>query len=303
MNRSGYSIVEVVIALLIMSIVSVLSYPLLLDLLSASKIETTTAEAHLDKIVNLELLRLDLEHTGFGIAKDEPVLPMAWDATEKKLTLYSSMNNTNQKTIGWVIYDCTASAPLSTSMVLDKRQDSSHTALVLLNSEKRFALRGTTAGYCPEDKIYTGFPYNNSSNHCDLGGCTGIQYRLSSSSVPSNCSKGTKNLIRVPGAGGSPILNCVADYTVTFDVDLDGNNRLSAGEIGRTDLPGTTTEILEQVKQINFYILLQTSRRDKTLKSKKSYTIDNITLSNSSVTNPSDYRWKIQKISAKPMSW
>ena len=309
MKNKGFTLIELLVSLAIFSIIIGLTFPAFRNILTASKTETASEEAHIDKIISLELMRLDLENANYGIAKDEANVPMTWDNAGKVLQLNSTLNNTNQATIGWMMYDCTAGGTLSSNVQQDKRQLTTNNNIVLLDSDKNFESLTTTGAGCPATNgIYLAYPYDNSpgTNACATQWCSKVQYKLSATNPLADCAAGTKNLLRAVGTGaGDPILSCVADFTVTFGLDTTGNGIIDTPKA--TALPATTSEILNQVKNIDLYALVQFGKKDQNLSSNENLVLDTtsgITLSKANVTeDPSKYRWKVVRISGKPMSW
>lgn len=63
----GYSIIEVLITLFIVSLILSAAYFTYVSIFKSMKGESESVELQMEKIVGLELLRLDLEHVGYGI--------------------------------------------------------------------------------------------------------------------------------------------------------------------------------------------------------------------------------------------
>lgn len=311
MNNRGFTLIEVMVALAIMSIITALTFPAFFDLLNVSKGETSSNEAHIDKIVGLELMRLDLEHANYGIGTNVSTPSITWDATNKILQLNSTINNTNQATIGWMLYDCTNSnrslGITSGNLIKDKRQDSSNTCFSLLDSNRQYVATETTTGSCPTGQnVYTAFPIarNQTGTPCASTPYTSVQYKLSSgTNTLSDCAIGTHNLLRQVGAGtGEPILNCIADFAVTFDLDTNNDDVIDTPSSNTA--PSSVSDVLNQVKNIHMYALMQTGRKDDTLNSNENLSIEGGgTLSKVGITDASNYRWKVVHISGKPMGW
>lgn len=303
MNRKGFTLVEMLVAVMIMGIICALTYPAFLKLLTGSKGETSSNQAHLDKVTSLELIRLDLEHASFGIAIDDATPPLTWAANA--LTIHSTIDNTNRASIGWLMYNCSAAGvPLSTSLVTntDNREDSTNTCITLLDADRKFSGLTETTQNCPGKGIYTAFPVSNSTDPtCSSETYTSVSYSLSATNTLSSCAQGTRNLLRAVGGGaGAPILNCVADFDVRFELDTNGDGTVDTAQ---NSPPATTTQILNQVKNIEMFVLMQAGNKDENLNSNETLNLD-VTLSKASVTeDPSKYRWKVVRISGKPMSW
>jgi type IV pilus assembly protein PilW len=310
MNNKGFSLIEIMVAMAIMSMVLALTFPAFTNLLRASKAENASNEAHIDKITSLELIRMDLEHTNYGIASNTATTPISWNSAGKTLQLHSTINNTAHSTIGWMLYDCTSGGTLaktSSTLIQDQRQDTGNTCFVLLDTNRDFVEINTTDGTCPGGNgIYTAFPLtrNKTGTPCRTIPYTSIEYKLSTgTNTLSDCAKGTKNLLRAVDSGtGDPILNCVADFTTTFELDTDGDGAIDSPSAASP--PAAAAAVLAQVKNINMYILMQVGKKDEKLNSSETLNAETgVTLSKAGITDPQKYRWKVVRISGKPMSW
>lgn len=316
MKNKGFTLPELMISMAIMSIIVALTFPAFTDLLTFTKGETASEEAQIDKLISLELIRLDLENVAYGIARDAENSPISLTVTQsanppvvvtRTLQLNSTLNNTNQSTIGWILYNCSPGENLRDHIMTDTHLVS-NTNIVLLDHNKNFhSLSTTTQGSCPATRgIYTAFPYDG-VNSCTPEFCTSVSYRLSASNLLSTCAAGTRNLLRAVGnAAGDPVINCVADFMVTFAVDENGDGDLDdrSDDTQATTLPDTTAKIRSQVKNINMYILMQEGVRDNNLNNTN---VDlnisaGVVLSLANVKDPEKYRWKVVRISGKPMS-
>lgn len=310
-NKKGFTLTELMISMAIMSLIVALTFPAFTNLLAESRGETASEETHIDKIIGLELIRLDLENAAYGIGRNEATPPIsltfntAIPPAIRALQLNSTLNNTNQSTVGWMIYGCSNAfgKKLSDRVLADRRQDRTNTNIVLLDDDKNFTTTTTTTASCPGSGIYTAFPYAAGLNNaCTTQFCTGVRYQLSDTNTLGNCAVGTQNLLRVVGGGGDPVINCVADFTVTFDLDTDGDGVVNSPDAQL--LATTTAQIMAQVKNINMYILMQEGQRDNGLNTPNAnWSIaTNITLNTANVTDANQYRWKEVRISGKPMS-
>lgn len=307
MNNKAFTLVEILIATFIMSLVLTFAYPPLISMITASKVESFSNEAHLDKITGTELIRMDFEHANFGIGVNEANLPISWDSANDVFQLNTTLNNTNQSTIGWALYDCSSGGNLRKNggnLIKDRRQDDTNTCLTLLDSNRNYLGVFSTSDTCPGNDVYTAFPLGVTAvNPCKSQHYSSIRYSLSG--IPNylpECAQGTQNLLRsVDGSSGVPILNCIADINFTFDLDTDTNGTIDS--FSATAPPTTNAQdVLEQVKNINMFILLQAGKKDDTLNSNENITID-ANLSKAGITAPEKYRWKVVRVSGKPMSW
>ncbi|WP_293447492.1 prepilin-type N-terminal cleavage/methylation domain-containing protein [Persephonella sp.] len=334
MNKRGFTIVELIVTLFIMMVLMGAVYFTYIKLLKGFKSESSKVETQIEKLVGVELIRLDLEHIGYGIAEDETSLIINWNSNNKTLTLRSTINNTRKETLGWFYVDCTGgtgcNATISSLPVkgqsyyvcfmdaIDKM--SRGKGIVNVDQSGGLSFSSTPSGGSGK---YIGFPvteevYNNIANGCNVGYCNIVQFALSNSNLPNYCNVNTYNLLRRVGAqainesGGNPLINCVADYTVTFDLDTDGDGTVDQHgySLPAVDKNGNgidNDEIRTQLKRINFYILIQEG-----LKNPK-YNFSNVKSCGADICingidvdlvlpdNYQYYNWKAIKISAKPM--
>jgi len=334
MNKRGFTLVELIVTLFIITVVMGAVYFTYIKLLKGFKNESSKIETQIEKLVGIELIRLDLEHIGYGIAKDETSLIINWDLNNKTLTLRSTINNTRQETLGWFYIDCTglAGCNVNISSLPEKGQSyyvyyidaidkmSRGKGTVNVDQYGAFSFGGTPTGGSGK---YIGFPitekvYDNTANGCNVGYCNIVQYALSNINLPNYCNVNTYNLLRrvgteaINGNGGNPLFNCVADYTVTFDLDTDGNGGVDqyGYSLPAVDKNGDgidNDEIRTQLKRINFYILIQEGIRNpkhnfSNVRSCGANTcINGIDVDLVLPDNYQPYSWKVLKISVKPM--
>jgi len=355
-KNKGFTLIELMIAMGIIALIIGLSAGTFKTLLHGANKEKSTTETELGKLTGLELIRLDLEHVGFGINSGEPSLPVEWNSLTRTLKLRSMINNTNQKTLGWALVDVTAGT--TPAFLDDRRFDTSVNDLVLLTQHRQFISNLTTQSpvpggdyfsynappTCPASAcrdvntpavtgvaanryIAAAFPFDRSiTDGCEppLGAgtvntgqyCNLISYQLSTNQPLNKCAPGTKNLVRSVGGGsGTRVLECVADFDLRFDYDTNNDGDISdSGEADQQALAlASTASIIQDLKNIDMYLLVQAGPQDN------AYTFSgDITLNGAITTldfNPSTpaidppttaqshYRWKVLKVSAKPMSW
>lgn len=298
--KRGFSLVEALITLFIVSVLASAVYYTYTTLFRGTKASTESVELQIEKSIGLELLRLDLEHLGYGVARDATDKILDWDSDSKTLTIRSTINNTNESTIGWVL--C-----VNGIMSIDARKDTSNGNLVFIDTSTENYSSAVTNGTCPASGVFLGFPFQTGANACDVGGtdtCTTIVYSLSSTNLPDHCHPDTKNLLRAVNDGnGNPVLSCVADFRVRFDLDTNGDGKIDCStDSCLTDVvPATNDLIRTQLKNIHVYVLVQEGGLNK----EYTYTggnpvVDGITLQLPS-SNYEHYRWKAYKISIKPM--
>ncbi|WP_457642419.1 pilus assembly FimT family protein [Persephonella sp.] len=306
----GYSIIEVLITLLIVSLILSAAYFTYISIFKSVKGESETVELQMERIVGLELLRLDLEHTGYGIGKpltiaDEYRILEKIDMTPVPgLMIRSTLNNTNNATIGWVLCNNNeGNDPIKMEL------EAGNENLVFVDNEG-FIVGSVTDGLCPTNGILIGFPYDPASTGCN-GTCTEILYYLSNTNLPKHCHSGTYNLLRKVNnaAGGNPLLSCVADFRFTVDLDTDDNNIVDLRD-QPLDNTISANDLRLQLKRINVYLLIQEGgfNPDYRFKNYQSDSKGNyIAVDGQKLYLPDSsdfiyYRWKVVKISVKPMS-
>ncbi len=338
----GLSIVELVITMFIVLLVLSGAYFTYTNLLKGFKQETISVETEIEKLVGTELLRLDLEHAGYGMGEDEPFFPIEWyeDASlgsyerymeSKKLIIRATLNNTNKKTYGWILFKCSSSSiPLKDSIVVDSRLDKTNNSIVLLDDRKKIASTSTDlklTDECPNEGVFLGFPidrdYVNKVGKfdCRFQICHAVNYTFSTSNPLGDCNPNTKNLLRE----GKPILDCVADMKIQYwldtnqdgkidkvgssPIELDNDHLNETKNNDFVDLDGdgkiTSPEIRKQLKLISVYLLMQDGKKDPefVFDAPSGYveTQDNVKL-----RLPPDfqhYRWKVIKITVKPINF
>ena len=320
-NRQGFTLIELVITMALMIIVIGLSGPAYRTILSSVKGNNIENEVYQDIVNNLDLIRLDIEHAGFGLARDETNLPIEWDELNKVLQLRSVLNNTNQTTMGWALLDCTSanqtipSAGTCTGApyIVNQKKTPCLQSMVLLNSSKNYAKLVTPTDLtCPlATGLFVAYPYDSTANdQCVTGFCSRITYRLSAvNGTPASktaCAAGTSNLLREVGSnglGGDTIMDCVADFRVRFDIDNDNNGVLDSTKASALPAAASTGALMDQVKNAEVIFLVQAGQRDDKLNSNPDTLVSGVTLSLAGVTNAKNYRWKVIKINGNPMSW
>ncbi len=322
MSRKGVTLIELLVVLIIVGLILGAVYATYINLLKGFKKGTEATASEVENLVGLEVLRLDIEHMGYGLPDSESKPIVEWDSSSKRLVLRSTLNNTSESTIGYLIAKCESG---ELNIQIDGREDSSANYVSILQaSSKDFLSKGTVSGSkislpsgvsCSNGEIYIAFPvrdtvYNGSSNGCSVGLCEEIVYELSASNLISRCNVNTYNLVRRLGTSsttGEPVLNCVADWKVTFDIDQNDNGILESTETDLSSPPSTNEDIRDKLKRVNIYLLVQEGRYDP------DYTFSQVTNCGSNkcvaiggieLKLPSgyeNYRWKAIKLSVKPM--
>ncbi|WP_457601000.1 PilW family protein [Hydrogenivirga sp.] len=336
--RRGFTLIELLVTMSIIFIVLAGAYVAFTNLLGGFKRESKSIESQVETSVGLELLRLDIEHAGYGIGEDQPDLPIELNNITTSDTLYpnkdqlsirSVLNNTNQSTIGWALVDCSTGF---TRVAGDSI--ASGTAVVFLGAGNReYVANGTydegNASSCPGSGFYVAVPYDNAvASGCSVQYCNKIDYVLSDSQTLNTCHPDTRNLLRAVGASaGNPLLNCVADWKIRFDVDRDGDGTVDVYDAvynsptGSNDIDldddgsVSASEVRSALKKVNIYILVQEGRRDPNFTfantvscttSASGFCVRTDTGAGSLDLNlPNgfeNYRWKVLKLFVKPMN-
>jgi prepilin-type N-terminal cleavage/methylation domain-containing protein len=140
--------------------------------------------------------------------------------------------------------------------------------------------------------------------------------RTTGATIPPRCAPGTGILMKslivhgnmagyAPGDRGpeTPLIDCVADMQVIFQLDTDGDGTL---DNQTNDISGLTAlEIREQVKEVRMYILTHEGQKDITY----TYPEDTPTVGEfglgrdvdlTAITDWDNYRWKIYRLVVQP---
>ncbi len=127
--------------------------------------------------------------------------------------------------------------------------------------------------------------------------------------IPARCASGTGVLYKAVlkhGGNGSynylPVLDCVADMQVMFELDINGDGIIDTESNDISAL--TAQQVRDQVKEVRVYILAQEGQKD----SSYSYPNNSISVGGASgrnfnlttIPNYRNYRWKLYTLSVKP---
>ena len=297
-KQQGFSLVELMVVIVIVMILMAAAYSGFTNVMKSTKQESEKVSSHIEQIA-LRVLRLDIEHMGYGIASDETSPIVEWDANGKRLTIRSTINNTNRNTRDYVILRCNsgslefvkAGCRLEPGWyVLINTRTKTYEGDVKLNAEGEVISGNST---CSGKDVYVAFPIRDEvqsgvANACSVGKCERIQYYLSSASLIPRCNSHTYNLVRKIGNGtGEPVINCVADWDVMFD---------------NVTFPAGNQKIRSRLRLVRVYILVQEGKKDWNFKylGNRTVVVDDVVLS-----LPEDYehyRWRLIKLLVKPMN-
>jgi type IV pilus assembly protein PilW len=289
MKNKGFTFIEIMVTLFILAIVLSAVYMTFNNSLFQYKEESKKTSTQMEKSVASNIIRLDLEHLGFGIGINETQPIISWDGTD--LILRSTINTTNDNTIGWALveWDNTTSTKLAGDNLTSLQQ------VVWLDADNKSIKSNGTFGTNPGAGIYLAYPYKQVSgtpaSGCTNQFCNKITYSLSTTAQSiDTCNPNTKNLLRKVGNGtGEPVLDCVADWNILFLWD---------GAI--SNIIPNDSEIRDKLKRVDFYAVVQEGQRDRDY----TYPSPTIDIDGITLNLPADYehyRWKVIKISVKPM--
>ncbi len=315
MMRRAISLVELMVVVAITLVVLAAIYFAYLNLFKGFKTQSVSISSQIERNINLEIVRQDVEHAGFGIARDNPDrtedLPVEYDAAHGRLILRSTYNVTNSKTQGWAMISCGTDGNIA-SVIVDELPDT-YDCVVYLDLQGSFVAPGGACNIevgnpCPPGaagKVLLAFPYDSHvSSGCKNQYCTAIGYRLAASSVqPHHCAPGTKVFVRElldsdgnPLGGGARnfIVFCVADFKVRY--------KWNGALIDPSTINPTLEQLTENLEEVRFYLLVQNSGKDTSFSFSGNLEVDGVELSYSSVRDGEHYRWKVVKLVTKPMN-
>lgn len=330
--KRGFTLIELLVAIVILILILGAGYVTYITILKGFGREARSVETQMEIVSGLEVIRLDVEHAGLGIGEDQPELPVESDTSGRTLTLRSVLNTTNlirdtvtNEPVFWAVVECGGGGLLPSFRAGDDISNlPTNTSLVFIGAANRNYV-GETNGNCPDAGIFVAIPYDSTvASGCVSQFCNRITYRLSADQNLDTCNENTRNLLRAVGdSPGAPILNCVADIKITFDIDSnrDGVIDIREGTFSNLDLDGDSTvsasEIRSSLKAVNVYILIQEGGFDRefsfTNYTSCSGTAYDTRLSSDCIQtgagvelflplNYRNYRWKILKLSVKPLN-
>lgn len=296
-SSRGFTLIELLVTMGIVLIVLTAAYQSYIRLLRGFVVESTSAESQMANVVNANFLRLDIAHAGYGLAHGEGNIPIEWDNSTNSLTIRSMINNLDQDTLGWVM--------CNNGTVIQNNNDSSWEGYVFLAEDQTLntPIDDSNGTNCPSPETYLGYPYEISDPPSGCGGvgtdqpCYNITYELSSSQNLDTCADGTRNLLRKVSGNAKPILNCVADWQLAFELDTSGDGSIDTYE---TDDVDPSANDADQIKQVHVYALVQEGSYERDYSFSGDTSMDGVNLALPGTGEDEHYRWKMQKISIKP---
>lgn len=329
-SSRGYTLVELVIVMAIFMVVIIISSQAFNSILSMSAQQTKSSESDTQGVIGLEMLRVDIEHAGYGLPWllsfpaefDEAQAASGYLApgidTESFNDKYNATSDTNKvprsiqagtsttdgrdylviksllagmsdATKKWTFVQSTGA--LSTLKVWGANDFVANEKVITIDAKTKrligasttptdFSYSITTAGMTPPNTsfqpqldsdvfvVYGVLPSTNPSalrapyNRVDYY----VKRPTTAGSMPSRCASGTGILYKAimnHGVGGFtqlPLLECVADMQVVFNVAADGINGVDVNQGGLTGL--SAKEIRQQLKMVKIYIVAHEGGRD-----------------------------------------
>ena len=334
-KKNGYTLIELLIAMAIFTIVVIISTTAFDRIITASRAQTKTAESQIGGIVGLGLMRFDVEHAGYGLpwsfqapltypeaadvaladgietdSFNDSNIPAAVDATHipkpvssgtststgiDYLVVKSVINSISSTGRKWsfVNYSANGIVNLSTIKLWTNASDNFTAGdnIITLNNidnqktnslaTRQLATDGTDyyypyAGLAPADDLYK--PVNPTQLYTVYGvdrealrmPYNRADFYVSSSNVPSFCSPGTGVLTKGVvnhGTGADagqftqyPLLDCVGDMQVAYELDLSNNGNLTYTKTLDTY---SAQQVRDSLKRVRIYILAHEGRKDR----------------------------------------
>lgn len=380
-STKGLTLVEMLIVMAIFMFIIIISSEAFNKILSISTQQTKSAESDTQGILGLEMLRVDLQHAGYGLpwelsfqdnfeeaqaasgslapgvdpkdyndndnaSSDTNKVPRAVQAGASStgndyLVLKSTLLNTSDTSKKWAYVDGVGAS--STLKAWGSNNFASGEKVVTINSRNKqliskavvppavmtaddFSYAVTASAMTPPD----GFrPPSESSVYLVYGVSTASSLRVpynrvdyyvkrptSTSEMPARCAPGSgilyKALMNHPDGDFTelPLLECVADMQVVFQLDTNGDGGADAFTThnGLSNL--SAKEVRQQLKTVNIYVVAHEGGKDnnfnynkgKDLEVGEGYgrTLDLQALVAASSDDYKRYRWKTYKISVAP---
>ncbi|WP_456438071.1 hypothetical protein [Desulfurobacterium sp.] len=309
--RKALTLLELLVAVFAATMVMSAVYVVYTRLLGTYTQESSYQSSDIKRVLGLEILRQDIENAGLGVGKNETAIPVEWNMTKNELVLRTLYDILDQKTSGWQIVDCSSG---SAKVLVDRFSPELHVGQAVYLSINGTIASGLSSYLtCPGNGTYIVYPAFTVSapSACSSQYCRGIIYQILNVDVPDYCAAGTGELIReVKGTSQQdPILDCVADFDVRFDWDLNGDGIIEQNErylpvsaIGNF----SAADERKRLKLVTVFIVVQQGRRDvkyKFTNQLRDAGIDFTARIRARIgKNWQQYRWKLIKFSVKPMN-
>ena len=335
-SSRGFTLVELVIVMAMFMGIIIISSQAFNKIVSVSKQQVTSSESDTQGVIGLEMLRVDLEHAGYGlpwllssvaefaegqaaanslapgidteqfndtfnITSDSNKVPRAVQAAASTsdgrdyLVIKSIMAGMNDTVKKWAYVEGLDAASRiktweSNNFTANERVitvDSRTKRLVAANPPANalsyvsttatdFSYAITAADMTPpaafqprqDTDVFVVYGVSPSSdlrapyNRVDYF----VKRPATAGAMPSRCANGTgilyKAVMNHTGGGFTPypLVECIADMQVVFNVAADGNNGIDVDQGGLTGL--SAKEVRQQLKMIKVYIVAHEGGRD-----------------------------------------
>jgi prepilin-type N-terminal cleavage/methylation domain-containing protein len=375
LSSKGYSLIELIVAMAIFMGIIIITSEAFNRIVSMSSQQVQSSESDIQGVIGLEMLRVDLEHAGYGlpwvmsfmaefdeaqaaadflapgidseqfndkynVSSDSNKVPRAIQAAASTTTgkdylaiksILAGMSDTNKKWafidgIGaasqikpWGSNDFAANERVITIDARTKRLIGTSTTATDFSYTITTANMTPPAAFQPQQDtdVYVAYGISPSSSTAVLRApYNRVDYYVkrpaSTSDMPTRCAPGTGILykgVMLHGTTGGftqyPLLECVADMQVVFNVAADGVNGVDVDQSGLAGL--SAKEIRQQLKMIKVYIVTHEGGKDSGF----SYATQNLvvgegngrTLDLNALVGSDDYkhyRWKTYKLVVMP---
>jgi len=304
MNKKGLTLIELLIVIFLLAIILSAVYITYTTLLKDYRKETKNIETEIEKMVGLDILRLDITHAGYGISDNETSKVIECINCEDPDNIFfiirSTFNVTNNDTQHWIFVDADDNKTIGTP--------DNNIKYVYIDINKKLLKDSALWTNKPNSGKYIAYPVQDNAIGCSNQTCTKITYKLSTTNLPETCNPNTFKLLRAVNNGnGDPILDCVADFKLRFDYDKNNDGEINSNEelLSFDNISSdNSTAFRNKLKRVRIFILLQDGGYDRDFTfqgadSNNKITVDGVKLQ--LPNNYTHYRWKTVVYTIKPM--
>jgi prepilin-type N-terminal cleavage/methylation domain-containing protein len=378
-SSRGFSLIELIVVMAIFMVVIIITSEAFNRILSISSQQTKSSESDVQGVIGLEMMRVDLEHAGYGLPwitgfvadfaevqeaagslapgidskQFNDINSLAADTDSNKVTraiqaaasttngrdylaiksILAGMNDTTKK---WAFVEGTGGTskikPWGSNDFVDDEQvitiDSRTKRLIgtsMTASEFSYPITASNMtppiAFQPEQDTNAYVVYGVTTSDTPRAPYNRVDYYVKrptdASKIPTRCAPGTGILYKAVMKHGDglfteyPLLECVADMQVVFNVVTDGDVGVDVEQSGLAGL--SARQIRQQLKMIKIYIVAHEGGKDRGF----SYATQNLVVGEGNGRpspndpNPLDlnalvgpdyknYRWKTYKLSVVP---
>lgn len=368
-SSRGFSLLELIVVMAIFMVVIIITSQAFNRILSISTQQTQSSESDVQGVIGLEMLRVDLEHAGYGLpwvtnfvadfaevqtaagspapgidskrfndtnnaSSDSNKVPRAIQAAASTtngrdyLAIKSMLAGMNDTTKKWAFVDGTGGTskikPWGSNDFVNGEQvitiDSRTKRLIGTAADFSYPITASDMtplpAFQPQQDTNAFVVYGVTPSTTPTVPYNRVDYYVkrpaAASDMPTRCAPGTGILYKavMNHDGGLltpeyPLLECVADMQVVFNVAADGVNGVDVDQSGLVGL--SAKEIRQQLKMIKIYIVAHEGGKDSGF----SYANQNLvvgegngrTLDLNALVGSADYkhyRWKTYKLVVVP---